>query len=85
MVHEQVLVDTHLRELVASKCLDFPLDLGPFVQPASIDMPISGDAYLLKEKVLPFRRKVKDLLPEIVLEHRTLGGEGVVLLKGGCQ
>lgn len=33
-------------------------------------------------KVIPFSRRVADLLPELVLEERSLKGTGSVLLRG---
>jgi dCTP deaminase len=56
--------------------------LSEYVQPASIDLPVSGNVFLVRDKILPFRRKVADLLQELVLEERSLKGEGAVLLKG---
>jgi hypothetical protein len=51
--------------------------------PHSVDLPISGNVYLVKEKVLPFRKSVRSLLEELVLEEKNLDGEdGAVLLRG---
>lgn len=79
---ERALVDRHLLDLITKKSLAFPLDLKPFVQPASIDLPVSGRAFLVKEKVLPFQRRIKDILPQLVLQEHSLAGDGMVLLKG---
>eukprot|EP00041_Stephanoeca_diplocostata_P018795 m.397165 g.397165 ORF g.397165 m.397165 type:complete len:424 (+) comp21125_c0_seq3:240-1511(+) len=82
------LVDTELIELVKSNAFVYPADryqlgsLIEYVQPASIDLPISGSIFLVKEKVLPFSRRVADLLPDLVLEERSLKGDGAVLLRG---
>jgi deoxycytidine triphosphate deaminase len=82
-VGEVALVDTALRELVAAPgVFGFGHDLLRFVQPASIDVPLSGTAWMVKEKVLPFRKRVRELLPDLVLEERSLTGEGSVLLRG---
>ena len=35
---------------------------------ASLDLPIAGNAFLVKEKVLPFKKKIIDLLPELQLK-----------------
>lgn len=54
------------------------------VQPASIDIPVGSVCYLIKEKVLPFGRSVRDLLSDnLMLEKKLIDSEeGVVLLKG---
>ena len=49
---------------------------------ASLDLPIAGNAFLVKEKVLPFKKKIIDLLPELQLEVLSLKDEGALLLKG---
>ncbi len=58
------------------------VELNNYVQPASIDLPISGTVYLVKEKVLPFRKQVRELIEDLVLEEKQLGSNGAVLLKG---
>eukprot|EP01062_Namystynia_karyoxenos_P024958 TRINITY_DN19776_c0_g1_i1.p1 TRINITY_DN19776_c0_g1~~TRINITY_DN19776_c0_g1_i1.p1 ORF type:complete len:405 (+),score=123.05 TRINITY_DN19776_c0_g1_i1:73-1287(+) len=81
-----VLIDTALRSLVEQGCLRChgSSELSALVQPASVDLPCGHSAYLVKEKVLPFRKRVAELLPELVIEQRPLGGlhGGAVLLKG---
>ena len=52
-----------------------------YVQPASIDIPVSGAVHLVKEKILPFQQSVASLLPSITVEKRALVDD-VVLLKG---
>jgi len=37
-------------------------ELDGYVQPASIDLPLAGEAWLVKEKVLPFRKRVRELI-----------------------
>mmetsp|Transcript_30877 Transcript_30877/g.92673 ORF Transcript_30877/g.92673 Transcript_30877/m.92673 type:complete len:453 (-) Transcript_30877:195-1553(-) len=84
----EALVDVNLRELIDSGVFQYPADryqlgsLKEYVQPASIDLPVSGSIFLVKEKVLPFCRRVADLLSELVLEERSLKGDGAVLLRG---
>lgn len=86
--YEVALVDTELIELLEGGALRFPADryqlprLRSYVQPASVDIPVSGSVFLVKEKVLPFSQKVSDLLPDLVLEEKSLKGDGVVLLRG---
>lgn len=85
---EVALVDKDLHRLIEAGMFKWPADrfqlksLKDYVQPASIDLPVSGNAFLVRDKILPFRRKVADLLPELVLEERSLKGDGSVLLKG---
>ena len=48
-----------------------------------MDIPVGSTCYLVKEKVLPFGKKVTDLLPEITIEKKLVDDEeGVTLLKG---
>eukprot|EP00466_Bigelowiella_natans_P013307 jgi/Bigna1/88578/estExt_fgenesh1_pg.C_340058 len=94
---EFVLVDKDLKQLIDQDCFDF--DIGPearvrsplvspplldYVQPATIDIPISGPVHLLKERVLPFRQNLSNLLPALTLQQWDFGDneEGVLLLKG---
>lgn len=85
---EVALVDRDLHALIRGGMFKWPADrfqlksLADYVQPASIDLPVSGNVFLVRDKILPFRRKVADLLPELVLEERSLKGDGAVLLKG---
>jgi hypothetical protein len=71
-----MLVDSHVFKLPSA------IDLSKYVQPASIDLPVSGKIFLVKEKVLPFQQRVSDLVHEITLEEKSLDGNGAVLLKG---
>ena len=50
---------THMLQQGALRLGSSELDLAKYVQPASIDLPISGAVYLVKEKVLPFRKQVR--------------------------
>jgi len=90
---KRALVDAELHALVDSGAFQFQctkpvpraIDLHTYVQPASIDLPVTGSAFLVKEKVLPFHHKVIDLLDDLTLERKPLSGDdgdGVVLLKG---
>ncbi|EKX51200.1 hypothetical protein GUITHDRAFT_134704 [Guillardia theta CCMP2712] len=98
---EFALVDHQLHSLIdeGALCLaDENVKLHHYVQPASIDLPVSGTAYLVKEKILPFKKRVecsmlrstcdtcrmqvKDLIGELTLEEKSLTGKGAVLLKG---
>jgi dCTP deaminase len=83
--HERTLVDADLRALIALgslTCVGASDGLDEFVQPASIDIPVGNTAYLVKGTFLPFRQRVRALLPEMTLETRDLRGDGAVLLKG---
>ena len=83
---EFALVDDDIGELVASGALDLACPASKaasYVQPASVDIPVGNTAYLVREKFLPFRRGVRQVLPSVVLEERDLAApEGIVLLKG---
>jgi dCTP deaminase len=83
------LVDSDLHSLIAEG--SFELSgvglgaLGAFVQPASLDIPVGRRCLLLRDKALPFRRRVEALLVEedMVLEERVVeAGGSFLLLKG---
>lgn len=78
------LIDEQLQLLVKAGTFQLPshFDLLKYVQPASIDLPISGKIYLVKEKVLPFQQRLCDLIDHLTLDEKTLEGNGAVLLKG---
>ena len=88
MVTLQVaLVDYQLQHMLDQGALRLgssQVQIHKYVQPASIDLPISGAVYLVKEKVLPFRKQVRQLVEELVLEDKDLNASsnGAVLLKG---
>ena len=55
------LVDYQLKHMLNQGALRLggaEVDLHKYVQPASVDLPISGTVYLVKEKVLPFCKQV---------------------------
>ena len=87
---KRALVDSELHGLVETGAFQFhftnpvpkPVNLHSYVQPASIDLPVTGSAFLVKEKVLPFHHRVIDLVHDLTLERKPLVGDGVVLLKG---
>jgi deoxycytidine triphosphate deaminase len=81
---EVALVDTELRKLVANHAFAFNFsdDLDSYVQPASIDLPLPKQAWLVKEKVLPFQKRVSELLESLALEECSLEGDGAMLLRG---
>ncbi len=51
------------------------------VEPASIDLPVGAVAYAVKEKVLPYQKKVEEVLRNIMIEKINLKG-GALLYKG---
>jgi dCTP deaminase len=83
------LVDSDLHSLITQGSFELSGAargaLGAFVQPASLDIPIGRRCLLLRDKALPFRRRVEALLQEedMVLEERVVeAGESFLLLKG---
>ena len=79
------LIDEQLQMLADSGAFKFPNGtrvLSAYIQPASIDLPVTGNIYLVKEKVLPFQQRVSDLIEGLTLETKSLSGNGAVLLKG---
>jgi hypothetical protein len=72
-----MLVDSGAFKFPSGKC-----SLSSYIQPASIDLPVTGTIYLVKEKVLPFQQRVSDLIEGLTLETKSLSGNGAVLLKG---
>ena len=82
---EQVaLIDKQLEQLIASGTFRLPGDvnLKDYMQPASIDLPVTGQIFLVKEKVLQFSQRVRNLIEGLTLEEKSLSGKGAVLLKG---
>jgi dCTP deaminase len=77
------LIDRELRELLGRGLLSCPhADISQFVQPASIDLPLGPSCVLVREKVLPHKRKVRDLAESLALQTVDLTGEGGILLRG---
>ncbi len=68
-MQECALVDHDLLKMVDDQNIfrNFEQDLKNFIQPASLDIPITSRCYLIKEKFLPFKRKIADLLESIIL------------------
>ena len=84
-IEQVALVDYQLKYMLKRGALRLgssEVELDKYVQPASIDLPISGTVYLVKEKVLPFRKQVRQLIHELVLEEKNLEKSSAVLLKG---
>ena len=84
IVLQVALIDEQLRILVDLGVFELPtgINLSEYVQPASIDLPVTGEIFLVKEKVLPFQQKISDLIDNLALEKKSLMGKGAVLLKG---
>jgi len=89
----RALVDVDLLQLVESGHV-YLLEEGKenhgklkrLIQPASIDLPIGGTCYLMRDKVLPHRRSIRSILNEkdCFLEKVTIeaANDSVLLLKG---
>lgn len=80
------LVDCELHDLVKSGAFECGVrSLEEYVQPASIDIPIGRQCFLLRDKVLPFKRKVDTLLEEeeLVLSKQQVEQGGKFLLLRG--
>ncbi len=70
---EVALVDQDFLNLIdLGNCFQFPRDLKPYVQPASLDLPLSSNCYLVKDKILPFGQNINNLLPSILLDKTNL-------------
>lgn len=69
---EEALVDVHFEELIREGNVNFGnegIDLYRYIQPASLDVPLTSRCYLVKDKILPFGTTIRDVLNEIVLEE----------------
>ena len=75
------LVDKNLKNLIKNKIIDSEFDLNEFIQPASIDIPVSDKAYLIKHKFLPFNKNVCDILKKLTLKTIDLN-KPEILFKG---
>jgi len=55
-----------------------------YVQPASIDVPLTAECYLVKDRVLPYGKKLRELLPSLEIMRINLSSQenGAILLKG---
>lgn len=76
------LTDTELYDCIHKQIVtSFHADLEEYVQPASIDLPLGGQAYMVKQKFLPFQQKVQYVVDKITLESRDLSA-GATLYRG---
>ena len=65
MTSQVVLVDTNLIDFIKSN--EFVSESGnlmDFIQPTSLDIPISSECYLMKNKFLPNQRIIRDMVKE---------------------
>lgn len=86
---ERVLVDHQLRAMLLEEGLFVPGSSAcpsiadTFIQPASLDLPVMNQCYLVKDRVLPYRKTVSELIPTIKIMQLDLSApDGAVLLKG---
>lgn len=78
----KAIVDKEFNNLISkSKIYSDDFELSSYVQPASIDLPIGNVAYLIKEKFLPYNKKISDIVENNSIEMINLD-KGAVLLKG---
>jgi dCTP deaminase len=77
----KALIDLQLKECIDKKYLVAQNDLYKCVQPASIDLPLSDTAYLVKEKILPFEKRISEVIKSVTLEKISLK-KGALFLKG---
>jgi deoxycytidine triphosphate deaminase len=87
---ERALVDSDLLSIISGGAFRPAVcggtsvkDLASYVQPATVDIPLGADCFLVKEKVLPFNRTVRSVLDSLTIDRLSLAGpNGQVLLKG---
>ncbi len=73
------LVDCDFIRLIdEGKTFSSIYDLKKYVQPASLDLPLDTRCYIIKDKIVPFQRNIKDILDDIKLSEQTTS----LLLKG---
>ncbi|MDD3263607.1 MAG: 2'-deoxycytidine 5'-triphosphate deaminase [Candidatus Nanoarchaeia archaeon] len=79
----KVLVDKNIKELIQNKKIKsyINVDLNEYLQPASLDIPVSNIAYLVKFKFIPFKRKVEEIIESIKLDEINLDNNPI-LFKG---
>ena len=79
----RALIDRELRDLLQMGMFSCPhANISHYVQPASVDLPLSSTCVLVKEKVLPFQRNVRELVNSLALQTIDLSGDGGILLRG---
>jgi dCTP deaminase len=64
-----------------------PNNLLDYIQPASVDLPLYQPCYLVKDKILPFQRNIRQVLQEIILDEVNISNNNnnnstSILLKG---
>jgi dCTP deaminase len=80
----QAITDSGLEQLLSSKKIFSHVDgvpLKDFIQPASLDLPIGSVAYVMKSNVIPYGRKISDVVSEYMLDKISLDN-GAVLKRG---
>ena len=75
------LVDSNLTNCIEDSIISTQksLDLHSLIQPASIDLPASNNAYLLSKRALTPEHSIEEILPEITLQTFNLNDETLLL------
>ncbi len=79
------LVDRQIEAMVREgriKDVSSGEDLMDHIQPASLDLPTGDEAWILKNKFLPLKSEIEEIIEENAIERMPLDDDGVVLYKG---
>lgn len=77
------LIDNQFKDIINNnqiQTLQDDIDLLTYIQPASLDIPVSNKAYLVNYKFLPFNKKIREVIKDIKLEELNLD-ENPILFK----
>ncbi len=78
---KKALVDKKLKNLIHKNIISSEFDLYNYVQPASIDIPLGSEAFILKQKFIPFSRPVSNIIKKLSIGKIDISKE-TILYKG---
>lgn len=79
----KAIVDKTLKKYVKNKKISSitkDINLLNYIQPASIDIPIGNEIYLVDEKFIPFSTNVKNILKKKIIKKFSLNEKNSVIL-----
>jgi dCTP deaminase len=80
-IKEVSLIDVDFVKLINEKKIKSiceSINLKSYIQPASLDIPVSSKAYLVKFKFLPFKKKISHVVDSIKLEELDLDNNPIL-------
>jgi dCTP deaminase len=80
----KTLVDKEIFNIINKKLISHcsnDIDLNKYIQPASLDLPLGDEIYLIKEKFIPFNSTIKEILKDKKIEKYNINSKKT-LFKG---